>query len=110
MASTTSTNSRRTAVMLAMRSISVSGRATSPTSVMVSSVIRRSPRVGGSVARVRSAMGGLLAFDLVGEQEIVDALFQRAERRRADVGGAEMVGIELGFHPPRMRRQHEDAA
>src|SRR5262245_2527276 len=101
--------SRRTAVMLVRRSIGPSGRATSPTAPMASSVTTRSARDGG---RVRSAMfmaGLQRVLDLVGAQNVVDAPRQRIEGRRAHVGEAEMAGIELGLDAAGMRRQHEDA-
>src|SRR5262245_21781188 len=102
--------SRRTAVMLVRRSIGPSGRATSPTAPMASSVTTRSWRRGGKVRSAKAVMADLeRSLDLVGEQKVVDAPLQRIERRRAHIGKAEMAGIELGLDAAGMRRQHQDA-
>src|SRR5436190_21979277 len=99
--------------MLVMRSNNVSGRATSPTALMVSSVISRSARMGGNAMAMRSAMSGSScqgSFDPVGEQQIVNALFQCLEIRAAAVAEFEMMRVELGFHAAGMRRENKDAA
>ena len=44
-------------------------------------------------------------FDLVGEQQAVDAPVQQVEGRAAEIGKADMAGIELGLHAAGMRRQ-----
>src|SRR5262245_2698624 len=100
---------RRTAVMLMMRSNGVSGRATSPMAPMASSVTRRSARTGGIVRSAMLMMSLQRALHLVGEEQVVDAALQRVEGGRPHVGEADMAGIELGLHPPRMRRQDQDA-
>src|SRR5215212_9620655 len=98
--------------MLVIRSIGVSGRATSPTAPMVSSAMTRSGRSGG---RTRSALSFMLdlrrerGLYLVGEQQLVDAPLQRIESGRAHVAKADVAGIELGLHAAWMRGEHEDA-
>src|ERR1041384_2911913 len=116
MHSTATTIMRRTPVICSRRSGIVSGRAASPTAPIVSSSIIRSGRRGGSGRTVRCAMSTMLTLrgerrlDPVGEQQIVDAPMQRLERGRADVGKAEMIGVQLGLHAAGMRRKDEDAA
>src|SRR5215208_5357137 len=76
-----------------IRSIGVSGRATSPTAPMVSSAMTRSGRSGG---RTRSALSFMLdlrrerGLYLVGEQQLVDAPLQRIESGRAHVAKADV--------------------
>src|SRR4051794_15384650 len=95
--------------MLVMRSSGVSGRATSPTAPMMSSVTMRSARTGGSVRSAMVMMGLQRGLDLVGEEKVVDAPLQRVEGGRTHVGEADMAGIELRLHAARMRRQDQDA-
>src|ERR1043166_1703325 len=102
-----------------MRSNMPRGRATSPTAPISSSLMRRSGRRGGigtcppmvRCASVRSAMlhlGSECCLDLVGEQQGMDAPVQLLEGPRADIGKAQMVGVELRLHPAGMRREHEN--
>src|SRR5580704_227757 len=98
--------------MLVSRSINVSGRATSPILPMVSGANCRSGRSGGNGRTVRSSMMCLVGqrgFDLVGEQQSMNAAAEQFERLRAEIGKTEMPGIELGFHLAGMRRHHQDA-
>src|SRR4051812_36255584 len=95
--------------MLMMRSNGVSGRATSPTAPITSSVTMRSARTGGSVRSAMVMMDLQRGLDLVGEKQVVDAPLQRVEGRRSHVGKADMTGIELRLHAARMRRQDQDA-
>src|SRR5215468_7871034 len=110
---------RRAKVLLVIRSSRLSGRAASPTAPIASRRTMRSGRTGGvpcgsdDEGRVMSAMSGLrgeLRLDLVREQEIVDALVQLLELRRAEIREAEVVGVELGLDAAGMRREHENAA
>src|SRR5580700_11634712 len=98
--------------MLVSRSINVSGRATSPILPMVSGANCRSGRSGGNGRTVRSSMMRLVGkcgFDLIGEQQSMNAAAEQLERCRAEIGKTEMPGIELGLHLARMRRHHQDA-
>src|SRR5262249_59066675 len=75
-----------------------SGGAASPTTPISSSRMIRSGRRGGAggILRARSAMvhlRGQIGLDPVGEQQRVDALVQRLEGRRADVGERQVIGI-----------------
>src|ERR1700744_821229 len=98
--------------MLASRSMNVSGRATSPILPVVSGANCRSGRSGGNGRAVRSAMLRLVGergFDLIGEQQAMNAAAEQLERLRAEIGEPKMPGIELGLHLARMRRHHQDA-
>src|SRR3984957_14319913 len=110
-ASTMITARRRTRTMLVMRSNTVSGRATSPISPVTSGDSSRSGRSGGS-GRLRSSMMGLASergFDLIGEQQAVDAAAEQFERFRAEIGKAEMSGVQFGFDLTGMRRHDGNA-
>src|SRR5262245_57954592 len=111
MANTTRMKMRRAVVLLAIRSHSDSGRATSPICAASPGLTSNSGRTGGGAARKvgTSAMRRhLVLLDTLGEQHGVDALVQRLELGPALRRVVEIAGVELGLHLAGMRTQDKD--
>src|ERR687898_681924 len=100
--------------MLVSRSHADSGRSTA--AILPASVTGRSnsgltggSRRSGRPAIDRSAMVGLLLFDAVGKQHVVDPQLALLELGAADAQVVVVMAIELGLHLTGVRRHDQDA-